>query len=217
MHESGSAADESFVNFDFAALPAHLHKRIILHCQTDAMKHEPCRLLSDAEIAGDFVGTDSILAIGDHPNGDKPLIQRDRGIFKDSPDLDAELPMVMDALALPLVLVGEEHYVFAPASRALDTIGPAHVNHVSKAIAGFGEVDDGLLECFWLFHNDSYTTLHALIRQLYYCPSKTRDLNPIRMSTYEKIMKGTPNWQHGWRRWPPFRRPATECVNVTGS
>ena len=93
VHESSRAADEGFVYFDFVALAAEFHERIALHRKPDAVKHEPCRFLSDAESAADFIGTDSVLAVGDHPHGDQPLVQRDRRILKDSSDLGGELPM----------------------------------------------------------------------------------------------------------------------------
>src|SRR6266704_1608872 len=100
VHESGRATDEGFIYLNLTTLPANFQKRAVLHCKPDAVKHEPCRLLSDAEIAGDFVGANPVLAVGNHPHCDKPFVQRDRRILKDSPDLRSELPMMMYALAL---------------------------------------------------------------------------------------------------------------------
>ncbi len=53
VHVAGLAADERFVRFDFAA--AELSTReVILHGLADAVKHEPCRLLSDADSTGNL-------------------------------------------------------------------------------------------------------------------------------------------------------------------
>src|ERR1700688_4835498 len=76
MHVSGKAADESFINFYFAIRPTKFNDTLTLHCQTDAMQHEPCGFLSDSKSAAHFVGTDSVLAVCNHPNSDKPLIER---------------------------------------------------------------------------------------------------------------------------------------------
>jgi hypothetical protein len=42
---------------------------------------------------------DPVLAVGDQPHGDEPLVERDRGVLEDRPDLDAEL--LLAGLALP--------------------------------------------------------------------------------------------------------------------
>src|SRR5215471_3640467 len=60
VHVPRKSADVGLVRFDFAA---QFVERTILHCKTDAMQHEPRRLLSDAEIACDFIATDAVLAI----------------------------------------------------------------------------------------------------------------------------------------------------------
>ena len=113
------------------------------------MKHEPCGLLSDAESACDFVGTDAVLAVRNHPHSGKPLVERHGRILKDGADLDGELPLSVDALALPLALIREEHEHPSATSRAFNAIGPAAADHELEAIIGIREVDDGLLECLW--------------------------------------------------------------------
>ena len=181
VHVTSLATDEGFVYLDFAAITAELHKRTALHGETDSLQHEPCGLLSDANRTSDLVGTDSVLAIANHPNGDKPFVERDRRILKDSPDLDTELPMVVDALALPLALIGEKFSVFAATGRAFDAIRPAKRNHPIQAVIWIGKVDDGVLECFWLVHcchRDSYTTSSGLdsstiLLPLQACENKT--------------------------------------------
>ena len=46
MHVLGEPTNERFVGFNLAA---HLQERAGLHCQPDAVIHEPSRLLSDTE------------------------------------------------------------------------------------------------------------------------------------------------------------------------
>lgn len=175
VHVASRAADESFVYFDFAAGAAEFEESAALHRKTNPMEHEPRGLLGDAECASYFVGTDSVLAVGNHPNGDEPLVERNRGILHDGSDLDGKLPMVMDALALPLPLILEEHSVLTTTGRAGDfAIGPSQLDHEFEAVVGVCEVDDGLLECSGLGchgvpHNQNNSP-NRLIRQLYYCP-----------------------------------------------
>src|ERR1700688_1552260 len=146
MHVSGKTTNESFVYFNFAIRPAEFNETLALHRQTDAMQHEPCRFLSDAKSAANFVGTNAVLAIGNHPNSDKPLVERQRGIFKDSPDLCRELPFGMDTLALPLALILEEHDILTSAGRAdHDAIRPTYFDHEREAVVGVCEANDDLL------------------------------------------------------------------------
>lgn len=153
IHEACRTADEGFVYFYLVAPTAKLHQGLFLHGKPDTVKHEPCGLLGDAKIAGDLIGTDTVLAVGNHPHRDKPLVQRDRRILKDSPDLHAELPMMVDGLALPLVLIGKEYNVFASTGGAFDAIRPANRDHVGEAVSGFGEELNGFLECFRCSHD----------------------------------------------------------------
>jgi len=145
MHVASLAADECFIDFHFRAATAELHKRLGLHSQPDSMKHEPCGFLGDAKSAGHFVGTDSVLAVGNHPDSDKPLVERERRILKDSPDLCGELSLGMLALALPYPASGKETDFLAPACGAFDAVRPAPLNHEADTIVRIGEVNDGLL------------------------------------------------------------------------
>src|SRR5260370_409729 len=153
VHVAGRTADECFVYFYFATVAAEFHQRTVLHRKPDAMQHEPCRFLSHTNGASDFVRTDSVLAVGNHPNRDKPFVETDWRILKNGSDFHAELPMMVDALALPLALILKEHNIIAPASWAGHDAGrPAKPNHEVQIVVGIGEVDDGLLKGVWLFH-----------------------------------------------------------------
>jgi hypothetical protein len=154
VHESGCTADESFVHFNVLTIAAELHKRAGLHRKPDSMKHEPCGLLGDTESAGHFVGTDSIFAVRNHPDSDKPFVEWQSGIFHDGSDLDGELPMVVNILALPFPLILEKNSVLSATSGAgYDAIRPAQFDHECEAVVWVGEVNDGLLKGLWLgFH-----------------------------------------------------------------
>ena len=58
-----------------------------------------------------LVRTNPILAIGQQPNGSKPLVGGDRRILHDGSNLRGELALGMHALALPLALILEEYHV----------------------------------------------------------------------------------------------------------
>src|SRR6266700_3015977 len=178
VHEASRTADESFVYFDLAPASAKFQNGAVLHRKTDAMEHEPCGLLSNAKSATHFVGTDSVLAVRNHPNSDEPLVERQGGIFHDGSDLDGELPMVMDALALPLPLILEEHGILTATGRAdHDAIGPAQLDHEIEAVIGVSEVDDGLLKSLWLgahvVPHKPNSSLATMICQVYCYPYKS--------------------------------------------
>src|SRR5262249_8861942 len=106
-----------------------------------------------AKSACDFIGTDTVLAIRNHPNSDEPFVQRKCRIFEDSSNFRGELPLLMDALTLPLALILKENNVIAATSRAYNfAIRPTELEHEGEAVIGVSEVKDGLLESFGLFH-----------------------------------------------------------------
>ena len=173
MHEASSAADESFVYFNFAARTAHFDERAILHCETDSVKHEPCALLSEAKSAANLVRTNTILTIRNHPNSDKPLVEGDCRILKDGSHFDRELFASMLSLALPQTARRDESYVFTAASGAFDAMRPAALNHKLEAVVRIGEMLNSFLQGFGLFHGVSHWSKYgrnALLSQVYYCP-----------------------------------------------
>ena len=91
VHVAGLAADEGFVHFDFASGPAKFHECTSLQRQSNPMKHEPCRLLSNTERPRNLATANAIRAIDDHPKGCHPLVDSERGILKDRSDFDGEL------------------------------------------------------------------------------------------------------------------------------
>ncbi len=66
------------------------------------------------------VGTDAILAVRNQPDSDKPPVEGERGILKDSPDLDGELFPSVLALAFPHPASREESHIITATSGTLD-------------------------------------------------------------------------------------------------
>jgi len=175
VHEAGGAADESFVHFDLAPAPTKFQNRTVLHRESDALKHEPCGLLSDAKSAAYFVRTDSVLAVGKHPHSDKPLVQWQSRVLENGANLDGELFAGVLTLAFPHPASRNESHIVSATSGALDAIGPAPRNHECKAVVGIAEMQDGLLECSGLFHGVPHylnSSRNALLSQVYYCPHR---------------------------------------------
>jgi hypothetical protein len=140
VHEASSAADERLVNLEVAN---RFFKGAVLHRLADAVEHEPCALLSDAQGARHFARANTILAVGNQPDRGEPFIQPDRRILKDGSDLGAELLLRMFGLALPDAAGRQQSHFRAPASRAGDrAIRPAHRNRRAHAIIRIREVSD---------------------------------------------------------------------------
>ena len=64
VHIASLAADEGFVRFD---VTAGLLNRSAVERHAYSVIHEPCRLLSNAEIPSDLAGANAILAIHHEP------------------------------------------------------------------------------------------------------------------------------------------------------
>jgi len=152
VHESRSTTDEGLVYFDLFTASPDLPQILFMHRQPDSVEHEPSGLLSNSKSACNFVGTDSVLAVRQHPHCDKPFIERDCGIFHDGSDFYRELALGMLLFALPHPSSGDKAHVSAATSGAGNAIGPTALNHEGDAVVRVGKVLDGLLECFWLAH-----------------------------------------------------------------
>ena len=152
VHVPSFAADECFVNFYAFATAAQLRGiELVLHRKPQALKHEPCRLLGNAKRAVNLHAGNAILAIAEHPESSHPLVESDRRIFEDRPDFKREL--FLAGLAKPDEPSANEPMVFAAAARANHlAVREAKIDGEHKSTLGIGEVNDGLLKCFRLFH-----------------------------------------------------------------
>ncbi len=143
VHVPRPATDESLIDLDFSTeLPA----RLPLQRQPDSLKHEPSRLLADSRSPADFVGTDTVLAVRQHPHCKQPLVQSDWRILKDSPDLDGELRLRMPSLALPNSPRRYECDILRPTGRAHNAIRPAPRHEIVQAVVGIRKVEDRFLK-----------------------------------------------------------------------
>jgi hypothetical protein len=140
-------------------LPTHLEQRAALEGLTNAVEHEPCSLLGNAERTSDFVAADSILDIGDEPDSGKPLLKSQRRVLEDGAHLGSELPFGMGAFALPFPLSRQEGHIGTPTGGASDPIRPTALSHVFQTVIGIGEVDNSFLEGTWRFHVQSISDM----------------------------------------------------------
>jgi hypothetical protein len=147
VHLVGIRADESLIAFNGATTTAQLEITVALHCQPDSMQHEPCGILPDAECLPEFVATDAILAIAEHPERNHPLVQANRRIFHDGADFDGELLFALIAEPNPASL--DERVLGLPASwTGYVATGPAILDSRFKSPLRIAELDNRFLECF---------------------------------------------------------------------
>ena len=143
VHVPQFSADESFVYFDFVLRSApEFVKAANLQGETNAVHHEPSGLLSDADGAVNFVAAHAVFAIGNHPHGYEPFVQRDRRIFEDGIDLDGELPFGVLRFALPDSASGKKANFLGAATRTEHAVTEATSYEEIQAVVGIGEVDD---------------------------------------------------------------------------
>lgn len=131
VHEAGRATNEGFVYFNLASLAADFADAVILQREAETLQDEPSGLLRDAEIAAHFIRANPVLAVYEHPQRDKPLVEGNSAILKDGAHLDGELFVAL--LALPTALFGEVVVLFAATLRADRAVGPAERGYLVNA------------------------------------------------------------------------------------
>lgn len=150
------AADVGLIDLD---LSREHGSAFVLHGKSNPVEHEPSGLLGDADSAVEFVGTDAVLAVGNHPHGGKPLVQPDGGIFKDGSDLDGELGLGVPSLALPDAPGLQIGHLLRSASwTANDAVLPTLCGEEVNAVVGVREVNYRFLKGFWFGFHDSIIT-----------------------------------------------------------
>jgi hypothetical protein len=109
---SCESTNEGVINFGD---PVHLLECSGSHRVADAVEHEPRRLLGHCKGTPEFVRRDAVLAVGDEPDSGKPLVEAERGILEDRPDLEGEqlfAPLALRNLAellLPVEALNQRH------------------------------------------------------------------------------------------------------------
>jgi len=200
VHVLELATDKRLIHFyRTTVIAAHLETRLFLHGFANTMQHEPCRLLSHADRAVEFIAGDSVLAIADHPDRCHPLVQTDWGILKDRADLDGEL--LLAAVAEPKPTGLHKRVGVRPATRASNLlVRPAERLRVFKSAVRVREVNDCLLESYGSFHGlipftsgDSMTQSDLCVKYVIAITFVDPRYAPKKMN-----LRGKPTPQDGW-------------------
>src|SRR5271166_2159433 len=170
MHLLRLRAYMRLVHFDWT-VAAHLQETSRLHCFADAVKHEPRRLLSNADSLSQFVTADTFLARRQHPHSGHPFVHADRRILENGSDLHREL--LLAAVAEPYPAGLQERVEFRAAAGAVDAaIRPAKLNGIAKCAIWVREVNDCLLESYRSFEGVGHKALHQTknsLRRMFLC------------------------------------------------
>lgn len=151
VHESRKTTDHAFVNFDLARQFAAF---LILHCESDAMEHEPRGFLSNADGAMNLPRTNSVPIVRDHPHSGQPLVETKRTILEDRAGLNGELAAVVALIALPAIVLFLKGYIVASATRTDHTVTPATGYYVLAAVNRIGEINNRFLKGSRLHDSD---------------------------------------------------------------
>src|ERR1039458_1568128 len=89
MHVPRLATDVGFVRFDLAG--ELVAEGTGMHRMTDSMVHKPSRFLGDSQVARNLATAHAVLAIGNQPSSEHPLVHAQRAILKDAAELDGKL------------------------------------------------------------------------------------------------------------------------------
>lgn len=148
--------------------PAHRDSRagrVVVHRGAEPLKHEPCRLLRDAQRAVNLHTGNTILAIDHHPETRHPSIKSKRRVLKDRTDLQREL--LVATTAEPDAASLDEVVFIETATRANHfAIRPAKADSVVEGPVRIGEVNDGLLESAWRPHVKTVGLLFGCVKYI---------------------------------------------------
>lgn len=164
VHVTGFAADERFVYFNFRAGAAEFNECLFLKYPPNSLQHEPCGSLRDSKRPAKLMRTDTVLAVGQHPERDHPFIEAERRILEDGFYFDREL--LLAGIAEPKLARFDEGVFRRTATRTRNVaIGPAEFLGKLETAVGVGEVDYRLLQRFRFWHR-----VHAkTISQVHMC------------------------------------------------
>lgn len=153
VHEAGTSADVGLIRFD---LTGHLPEGSRLHGEPNPMEHEPRGFLSDVQVSRKLIRTDSILTVGNQPEGWEPLVQANRAVFHHGAHLDRELTPRVAFLAGPDAAAFHERHPVTMAGRTRNlTVRPAETDH--EGVCGFESSEglDGFEEGLWAVHDSN--------------------------------------------------------------
>ena len=113
------------------------------------MKEKPSGLLCHAKVTDDFIRRDTVFAVPYKPYRDQPLVQPNRGIFKDRSGLRRELLAAFLVLALEDKARCEESDFAALAVGSDNAFGPTQSAKELDRNLRFGEVPNRFNERLW--------------------------------------------------------------------
>jgi hypothetical protein len=138
MLEARFAANKSLVGLN---LTRHRAVEVTdLHGKANAVRHEPRRFLSHAEVSRELVRRDALLESRVHPQRRKPLGEGDRRVLKDGALLDGEL--VLASLAAPQRARRNEAQFLGVTAHTLHAVRPAKARNEVSADGLVREVSD---------------------------------------------------------------------------
>ena len=174
VHVLSDTADKSFVSFQFVPFAADLgfSKLLALHDFADALQHKPCSRLRDLDRARQFVTADSVLAVGQHPKRNHPLVEGDGRIFHDRLDLYRKL--LLAGVAEPDAPSLDKRVLCRSTARTNNvTVRPAQLDRIGKTAVGIGKVHNRFLQRFRLWQDSVHVkddTTNSHVCKLVYCP-----------------------------------------------
>src|SRR5882724_6291169 len=108
------------------------------------MQHEPRRLLSNFQIAGNLITGDAILAVHYQPDRHEPLVEGNGRLLEDGSSLHRKL--FAASTAFPDAPSPEEANILTLAVGANDALHPSQRGHKLNAYINIGEVPDDFNE-----------------------------------------------------------------------
>jgi len=148
-----SLGTDATLRSNSANFPNPFGLRVITLNLSHSVEHEPCSSLRHTDSPSQFVRTDTVFAVCNRPDRDKPFIQTQRAIFKNCSNLRTKL------FPADLVLHHSAALDFSDFIRtALRTnrLIPMPLDFPHKFLTGIniGKVTGGLQKCFRGFHDN---------------------------------------------------------------
>ena len=111
------------------------------------MIHKPSSLLGHSQSLAEFIRTDAVFHIDDHPKGRKPLVETYRRILEYGSDFGAKLFAAF--FTLPDAPSSQKAMLGRVAVRASNAFRPANLNHKSQRVISIGEILDRFQQGLW--------------------------------------------------------------------
>jgi len=146
VHVARFPTDVGFINLDVSA---DFLETLGMDSQAEPVQHEPRGLLSNAQIARNFVTADAVLAVDEHPQRREPLIKSDGTILEDAADFDRELLFTASALPERTSAQAVGRIRASSAARTFNAIRPSQGGDEGHAGFDVGEVFDGSEQGVW--------------------------------------------------------------------